>query len=221
MPAWLAAAAPAIASGVSSAFGQVSANATNVKLQREANQFSAAEAERTRQFQLRMSNSAVQRRMADLRSAGINPMLAAGMDASTPSGATASAQAARVENPVAGGISSAMEAIALKKNMRLMDAQIRKAKNEATISETPAMMARAKWLYYFRSNGQAREQLDQLLGAEHDATVSNSARAKWDAQLAKFSVPERRAIAQIFETTGSGAKGLQLLLPYLQMMKSR
>lgn len=68
------------------------ANAVQKDLWSDQAAFNAKQAAIDREFQAYMSNTAYQRAVADLRAAGLNPILAVGnMGASTPQGATASA----------------------------------------------------------------------------------------------------------------------------------
>lgn len=86
--------------------GQQDTNATQAAIAQQTNQMSADEAQKNRDFQAMMSNTAYQRQTADMAAAGLNPMLAyiKGGGASTPSGSQASMTSAQYSSPLSGAL---------------------------------------------------------------------------------------------------------------------
>lgn len=141
--------------------GAKKANKQNIKLAREQMAFQEKSQGRQEVYQERLSNTAYQRAMQDMREAGINPILAYNQGgASTPTGAGASGASTTVSNALGKGVASALDfkrTLAELRNIQeqnaLLKAQTKKTIAEAAITETREPAARLD------------AQVDEFLGA--------------------------------------------------------
>jgi hypothetical protein len=164
----------AIVAGVGMAMGGIG--------QERANQQNWRIAREQMRFQERMSNTAVQRRMADLEKAGINPILAARMEASSPQGA--SAQMGNVGKAAAEGAATGMQ-------LRQMAAVNKNINADTLLKKSEANESTART---FLLDQQAYNESLKSAGI-----ISANEIAKAESQLKQLDIPGAVTLADFYE----------------------
>lgn len=139
-PITIAAGIGAISNLAGGFLGSQGANQAN----QQTMQFNAQQAEINRQWQERMSNTAYQRSMADMKAAGLNPILAYSQGgASSPSGGAASAKLENTMESLGQGVSSAGQMGRRALEMNQIQAQTAQTKTAADLNVTSSDLNKA------------------------------------------------------------------------------
>jgi len=212
---------------------QSKANKTNIRLQKEQ-----------QEWEKEMSSTAYQRATADLKGAGLNPMLAYSQGgASTPNVSAATVQP---EDAIARSVSSAgsKAANSLALERMAIDNDIQRQKRLQEEINTDNMQEKysagnyvGEELEQMRSKtGQAvsdariREIEKEIAEATKEANVSTAqARARLadrevsfkelQIMLGDLDLPEKRAMAKWYETVGAGSPAAKAIMSVGQWLK--
>ena len=208
---------PALAAGGLGFLGQLQTNETNQDIASSNSAFNADQAQLNRDFQAQQSATAYQRATADMKAAGLNPMLAYMQGgASTPSGSSAQAANVQVSNPVSAGVdaySSTSSAGQAQANIGQIEAATAKIREEIkNIPETGKQIRQTVQLLADQAALAAQKgETEVSIRKMQAATIEN---LKKDGTLKQLDI----SAAESLDNLGRESRQLKPIVDMLRMI---
>jgi hypothetical protein len=171
-----------------------------------AQSFSDAQVQRMMDYNTEMSNTAVQRGTRDLIAAGINPILAAGHPASTPSGGAATGTAAPVVNALGNAMEAGISNFSALQTARQLSAQIDKIHADTAQSVAQTALA-AEQTSKLKSGSVASNVVGTTAASKLSGLVNSAA----DKAASHISGMWDKAADLVDHIRGSSAASLEAL----------
>lgn len=194
-----------LGTGILGGIGGLITNFMNAEEKDKEREFNAAQAQINRDFQERMSSTAYQRSMEDMKKAGLNPILAYQKGgASSPSGATASTTALQLEDPIGKGINSAKAGQEMSQSRQ----QVENMKTQINLTNAQAAQAHAATTLNEKNSLLAVEQAKKTAAetAIQKENLSAAQRQAMEADLAKENL--KTSVGSAAYRIGEGFKAL-------------
>ena len=197
----LAALIPAAVAAAATYFGQQETNRTNKEI-----------ADNQMAFQRDMSGSSYQRAVADMRAAGLNPMLAYSQGgASTPTGATA-----QMQNSLGAAATSAGQAANVAADILLKREQAGAAGSQEDLNRANmnlALVQAANQAVQLPGHQRFADQVASLINQNNALAAQSTANALYR----NYEMPEAKAVGRLYEgNKGAYIKGAERLSPVVR-----